>query len=42
MFVYDGVDGVFQVVPVYIEWSGVGVSRKESVTVGRHVLSDRV
>ena len=42
MFVYGGVYEVFQVVPVYIKRSGVGVSLKESVTVDRHVLFDRV
>ena len=42
VIVYGGVDGVFQVVPVIFEWSGVGVGFKKLVSVDRHVLFDRV
>ena len=42
MVVHDSVYVVFEVVPVFIEWSLVRVSFKEFVSVNRHVLFDRV
>ena len=42
VIVYDGVFGVFQVVPVIIKWSGERVSLKKFVSVDHHVLFYRV
>ena len=42
VIVYGSVYGVFQVVPVVFKWSGVGVGFEKLVSVGRHVLFDRV
>ena len=42
VLVYGGVYEVFQVVPVFFEGVGVGVSRKKGITVIRHVSFDRV